>query len=324
MEQRKIIKIIKKIGAIVGAFALTVVACALPFCSRFKTNLTAKNMIASANETSIQYNYIGSNFLTLAVVRIGVESVFNFKVDINTFDGSSSVKFYLTQYVLGGEDYSLSFRPFYEPSKSVEYLYVFSGLISDQDLLVYPNGDSLDSPTIIRVNRDPDFSGNVQYLSISRAPVSDLFSKYNLDANWLTLISYFDENDKSISFGLPMPVAFAEEFVSRTYYVVDTSSSEYTAGYNNGYNAGNESGYSDGYSAGKNNGYTTGYSAGRLQGMSEANDYTFFSLVSAVIDAPIQAFMGLFNFNLLGINLAGFFTGLLTVAFIITVVRMVL
>ena len=84
--------------------------------------------------------------------------------------------------------------------------------------------------------------------------------------------------------------------------------------------------YDNGYDVGSLDGYDVGYREGEIigyqRGVEDAGDYTFFTLISAVVDAPIQAFTGLFNFDLLGVNLVDFFFALLTVATIIAVIRL--
>ena len=71
------------------------------------------------------------------------------------------------------------------------------------------------------------------------------------------------------------------------------------------------------------NAYNQGYNYGLNRGLTEASDYSFFSLLSAVIDVPIQAFTSLFNFDLLGINLANFFYAIFTVCVILAVLRLI-
>lgn len=107
-----------------------------------------------------------------------------------------------------------------------------------------------------------------------------------------------------------------------------TDSSLQDVYYNQGYNAGVSAGYSDGNSAGYSLGYDNGLSDGRSigfnEGVASANDYSFFSLISAVIDAPITAFKSLFNFDFLGFNMLNFVTGLITFCFVIWIVRLIL
>ena len=76
-------------------------------------------------------------------------------------------------------------------------------------------------------------------------------------------------------------------------------------------------GVSDGYNAG----YKEGYETGKIAGAAGANDYSFFSLISAVVDVPVQAFSSLFNFELLGFNLLNFFLGVITVALVIKLLK---
>lgn len=74
------------------------------------------------------------------------------------------------------------------------------------------------------------------------------------------------------------------------------------------------------YLQGKNKGYELGLQDGKLQG----GNYTFTSLLGAVFDAPIEAFRGLFNFEILGTNMQGFVLALLTLSVIIIVIRIAL
>lgn len=117
----------------------------------------------------------------------------------------------------------------------------------------------------------------------------------------------------------------------RTYYFVDSldiSDNEY---YNLGYNAGNTDGYNYGYDMGGSYGYAQGYGVGKNDGYNlgyntaVGNDrYSFDSLLSAVIDVPVRTFTSLFNFEILGVNLSGFFLGLLTCCIVVAIVRFIL
>lgn len=101
----------------------------------------------------------------------------------------------------------------------------------------------------------------------------------------------------------------------------------YQEGFENGYNEGIQNGsvtadkqYQNGYNAG----YDIGYGLGEQAGIQSANDYSFFSLIAACIDVPIQAFMGLFNFEILGMNMTNFFLGLMTAGLVLCVLKFVL
>ena len=70
----------------------------------------------------------------------------------------------------------------------------------------------------------------------------------------------------------------------------------------------------------------------RQQGFAEAQkmfdngnaDYSFFGLISAVIDAPIKAVRGLLNFDILGVNMFAFVTSLFSLAVVLMIVKLLL
>lgn len=125
---------------------------------------------------------------------------------------------------------------------------------------------------------------------------------------------------------------FTKSFYNATYYTSGAVDLSYTSGYNAGVAYGNENGFSKGFNDGRAVGYESGYNEGVLSsyqvgfndGVLSANDYSFLGLMSAVVDAPVQAFTGLLNFNILGFNMLSFFTGLLTLALILWIVSKVL
>lgn len=109
--------------------------------------------------------------------------------------------------------------------------------------------------------------------------------------------------------------------------VNDLSGEFYNSGYNNGYLDAKEGFdeektniYNSGFESGKIAGYNDGYNAGK----DVSDNYTFLGLIGAVFDAPIEAFKGLFNFDILGVNMQGFVLAMLTLAVIIIVIRIAL
>lgn len=96
--------------------------------------------------------------------------------------------------------------------------------------------------------------------------------------------------------------------------------------YNQGYQVGKSDGLTEGeligFDKGFDEGYQVGKNAGYNQGLDNANNYTFISLLGAVVDAPIQAISGLLNFNILGMNMSNFFFGLMTIGLIIFIIRL--
>lgn len=98
----------------------------------------------------------------------------------------------------------------------------------------------------------------------------------------------------------------------------------YQQGYTAGEVAGSSSGYDMGYAAGRRFGENVGYQNGYNAGASDANNYSFLSLIGAVVDAPMTAFTSLLNFDLLGFNMLSCITGILTIAIVIAIIRFVL
>lgn len=122
-----------------------------------------------------------------------------------------------------------------------------------------------------------------------------------------------------------LSVTFAD--FNSTYRVTDRNSVT-----NNAYQYGYDKGYESGFNKGKldntvyDDGYKTGYAIGYDKGVMEAdnNPYTFTKLFSAVLDVPVRVFTSLFDFNVLGVNLSAFFFSLLSVCFVLVVIKLLL
>lgn len=82
-----------------------------------------------------------------------------------------------------------------------------------------------------------------------------------------------------------------------------------------------QQGYDDGYAKATNT--VNKASASYVQGLNDgnANDYSFFSLMTSVINAPLQAFNGMFNVEILGTNIRSFLLALFTIGLVIFIVR---
>ena len=109
----------------------------------------------------------------------------------------------------------------------------------------------------------------------------------------------------------PAAIIFAD--LSR----LDSFMSGASVNYQNGY----DDGYGSGFASGENTGYNKGYSAGYNKGTVEGSDYSFIGLIGSVLDAPISAFKGLLNFDILGVNMASFVTAILSLCVVIVVVK---
>lgn len=148
-----------------------------------------------------------------------------------------------------------------------------------------------------------------------------------------------DFNDGYAStFGYGMPSVFfsqCQNYISQLIaintnkQVSDGDAALYQAGYNSGVGAMQDyieeqerniekRGYDSGHTIGYNKGYSDGLSAG------STNDYSFLGLIGAVVDAPVNAFKSMFNFEVLGVNLTSFFMAMLTASAIIIIIRIAL
>lgn len=116
------------------------------------------------------------------------------------------------------------------------------------------------------------------------------------------------------------------------------------AGYNQGHSAGYDSGYSVGYQSGisyadtRVNKKSASWFAGVQQGVSDSGNYTFLSLFSAILDAPVRAlfgytviengvsvkYPGLFSFEVFGVSLSSLYLSLFSACIVFVVIRFAL
>lgn len=91
-------------------------------------------------------------------------------------------------------------------------------------------------------------------------------------------------------------------------------------GYQDGYSVG----YSEGYGSGASDGYAEGYQNGLNDGINtDATTLTIFNGIMSISLVPINFFLGIFNFEILGINITGFITALVSVLIVIILVRLI-
>jgi len=95
-----------------------------------------------------------------------------------------------------------------------------------------------------------------------------------------------------------------------------TAGKEYCA--NNNHEQIEDTGYQSGYNDGYSEGYGVGYSSGETGALNEKE--TFKEMVFAIFDAPARLIDGMLDFDLLGINVAGFVKTILTLAVVAAIV----
>lgn len=138
-----------------------------------------------------------------------------------------------------------------------------------------------------------------------------------------------NENDRIVFYGLvdDLP-AVATDFLVPT--AVDTLHISISAGQNSydaGFNAGKlsvESQYNAQLSAAIENARQKGFAEAQKMFDNGNTDYSFFGLISAVIDVPIKAIRGLLNFDILGVNMFAFVTSLFSLAVVLMIVKLLL
>lgn len=144
-----------------------------------------------------------------------------------------------------------------------------------------------------------------------------------------TSFSFIDNNEKSFTFQIGFNKVHDELLYAvpaRTYYLNTelTDNQYYNAGYSDGQSNGllssQQNYYDNGYQAGKTDGYADGY----RDGLDEQDIYTFGNLLTAVVDAPVGVFVSMLDFNIMGFNLLNLVVGLLTLAVICLVVKLIL
>lgn len=88
-----------------------------------------------------------------------------------------------------------------------------------------------------------------------------------------------------------------------------------------GYDVGYAEGARETAQTAREEGYKNGYQKGLAKGNTIAKDGTFYNLISAVIDVPINAFSSMLNFEILGVNMKGFITSILSLMLLIIIVK---
>ena len=82
--------------------------------------------------------------------------------------------------------------------------------------------------------------------------------------------------------------------------------------------------YNDGYDNGYGTGYQTGYNEGLAHADYDSTALTVFTGIVSIALTPINMFLKIFNFEILGINLTGLISGILTLAVVVIIIRLIL
>lgn len=168
------------------------------------------------------------------------------------------------------------------------------------------------------------FNNNIQYIRLQRA--STIAGQYKG-----TQMFFYDNNDNYVEIQVPIYTGnsytanYFNFVTDRTIYLNDlstlTDNQYYQLGRQDGLTENQSNIFDDGYNQAIDDNKQNWIDYGVQQGIAQANDYTFLSLIGATIDAPISAFTSFFDFELLGVNLKNFFFAILTFALVIVIIR---
>lgn len=316
--------ILKRVLSCLGAVIITALALVLPFASKVR-----KKQLAFADTVTSYYSFVASDMYHMDVYTSRGTNVsiypclfssnmsydgnyFRFQPYFNYMDTSGLTLTYTNcaYFKIGNTIYDA--QPNIAVNRGTPFRVYTAPITSDLNM---------NSSFAFDIYVDSDFNCNIYKISLYLSDIDRITTSPNANFKFLN-ISYFDVNENSCTFSFM--VAKNLIYSTRTYYVIGaddfTDNQIYQNGYQAGLNANQDNIYNDGYQAGQTNGYNSGYNAG----INASNNYTFTSLIGAVIDVPVRAFTSLFNFDLLGVNLASFFGSLLAVAVIITVVKIII
>ena len=138
-----------------------------------------------------------------------------------------------------------------------------------------------------------------------------------------------NSNDRIVFYGLvdELPAVATDYLVPTDVDTLHITISAGQNGYDAGFNAGVisvKSQYESQLDAVKESARQKGFAEAQKMFDNGNTDYSFFGLISAVIDAPIKAIRGLLNFDILGVNMFAFVTSLFSLAVVLMIVKLLL
>lgn len=95
--------------------------------------------------------------------------------------------------------------------------------------------------------------------------------------------------------------------------------SQYSSPTNENFN----NGYQQGLKDGQKDGHAKGYAEGLADGMKDNTMFNIFNGILNIGMIPVNFFLSIFNFEILGINMAGFVSALLTISIIMFLLRLI-
>ena len=113
----------------------------------------------------------------------------------------------------------------------------------------------------------------------------------------------------------------ADLLTAFTLYSPDES---YNEGYTEGYGIGYHEGHDVGWQVGSVDGYDIGFAAGKTEGLEISKNGDWRNLMLAVVEAPVNTFQSLFNFEILGLDMRKAMGAILAVCVFLIIIKVVM
>lgn len=162
------------------------------------------------------------------------------------------------------------------------------------------------------------YADDENYDSIYVSAYSFKFTRYDLSYSDLDMMSL-----DTIRFVLFYDSTYINSVYLGGYYEYDFSAYLKVLALTDYYNYGYDVGYGYGFNAGEDFGYNNGYNTGYIEGLSTADQGTLTDLILVVMDTPLRTFKQIWDFNILGVNIASAVLSLITLAVCIYVLKKV-
>lgn len=242
---------------------------------------------------------------------------------------SMEVYFYahFTGYLMNGDyDNVVEFNNIVESTFSLN-TELFSKFISQYNTITgndynvsgaitYLSQDTLDDMFGVTILQAYDgYSMQVDFMGLQKGMNEDNFynGHFDEDLNDTYYFNLFSTTNNQMERN---PIPYIYDSFKNYYYGVmsgDGSLETYNRGYNNGYN--------DGYNAAYNIGYYVGYDAALG---TNGTAITIFNGILSIGMLPINIFLKILNFDILGINMANFISALLSICLTLIIIRTIL
>lgn len=285
------------------------------------------------------------NLLLLPIIINGNPAPLRVSDDLNAYwNNTREFNIVCTGVAIGGASYNqdsvsgqanITFEGYIGFDDSSTYEYYVSNIIidchySNSEDDYYINVGTIQYNNYLQYTSDfNNFEFTFNYSIVGTELYLDFEALYNnvsldddtyliLDSGTSILEQYTNSLIKTYvaSSGNPPYVNANELIASQLYNILYSNVDLYGQGYELGYQTGYDTGASDGYARGYSNGYNEGVTL-------DSTAVTIFNGILNIAFVPINFFLAIFNFEILGINISAFVSALLSICLVIIVVRFV-